>query len=106
MPGRRWRVPVENHAESVPDTCDICEYVVEHPGSDLRLEHGLVNLAAALLLDYLAEAGGGPLPLRAFAIYSVGVEPGPMHRMGPRHWYWAIWHERDVVLSLRVGSDG
>ena len=39
--------------------------------------------------------------LRSLAVSTVGVEPGPVHRMEPRHWYWAIWHERDVVLSLR-----
>ena len=76
-------------------------YAVEHPGTDLRYEHGLVNLAGDLLVDGLANAGDEPLMLRSLAVSTVGVEPGPVHRMEPRHWYWAIWHERDVVLSLR-----
>ena len=88
----------------MPDTCDICKYVVEHTGADLRLEHGLVNLAGDLLTSDLMDAGGGPLPLRALAVHTAGVEPGPVHRMDPRHWYWAIWHERDVLLSLREGT--
>ena len=76
-------------------------YAVERPGTDLRYEHGLVNLAGDLLVDDLANAGDEPLMLRSLAVSTVGVEPGPVHRMEPRHWYWAIWHERDVVLSLR-----
>ena len=97
-------MPIENHATPTPDTCDICRYAIEHAGSDLRYEHGLVNLACAFLVQDLADAGGGPLPLRALAVHTSGVEPGPVHRIEPRHWYWALWHERDVVLSLREGA--
>ena len=78
-------------------------YAVERPGTDLRGEHALVNLATYLMMSDLALAGGGPLPLRSLAVNTTGVEPGPIHEMEPRHWYWAIWHERDVVLSLREG---
>ena len=85
----------------MPDACDICKYVVESPGVDLRYEHGLVNLAMFHLVALLTEAGGGPLPLRSLAVHTSGAEPGPVHRMEPRHWYWAIWHERGVLLSLR-----
>ena len=97
-------IPVENHATPTPETCDICAYVVERPGVDLRYEHGLVNLAGDLLIQDLVDAGGGPLPLRSLAVSTVGVEPGPVHRMEPRHWYWAMWHDRAVVLSLREGD--
>lgn len=97
-------IPVENHADPTPETCDICRYVVGQPDSDLRSEHGLVNLATYLLLSDLALAGGGPLPLRSLAVGTSGIEPGPVHEMEPRHWYWAIWHERDVLLSLREGA--
>ena len=47
--GRR-DVPIENHAVPTPETCDICEYVVEHPEAELRREHGLVNLASTILI--------------------------------------------------------
>ena len=60
-----------------------------------------MNLAAAILVEDLRAAGGGPLPVRALHVGSIGVEPGPVHRLEPRHWFWALWVERDVVLMLR-----
>ena len=97
-------MPIENHDTPVPDICDICKYVVEHPANDLRYEHGLVNIASALLISELIDAGG-PLPLGAFAVHSIGVEPGPVHYPQPRHWFWALWAERDILLSLRSEVD-
>ena len=97
-------VPIENHATLTAEICEVCRYVSEQRQGDLRREHGLTNLAAAILVEDLRAAGGDPLPVRALHVGSIGVEPGPVHRLEPRHWFRALWVERDVVLMLREGS--
>ena len=53
-------------------------------------------------IDDLMEANGAALPLEALAVSGIG-EPGPVTRLEPRHWYWALMTERNLVIALREG---
>lgn len=91
----------------MPDRCYVCEYVVSRPADalDLRVEHTLVWIAQQMLIEDLREAGGEALPLETLAVSGIG-EPGPVTRLEPRHWYWALMTERKLVISLREGAIG
>ena len=82
----------------------MCEYVEARKAEnlDLRLEHTLTWIAQNMLIADLLETSGEALPLEALAVSGIG-EPGPVTRLEPRHWYWALMTERSLVISLREG---
>jgi hypothetical protein len=94
---------LERHDPPSPDACDVCKYAVER-GVDCEAEHALTRLATMLLIYDLQDASG-PTRLSGLAVGTFGVEPGPVHRVEPRHWYWALMHEPDIQLVLREGAN-
>ena len=90
---------IDYHGEPVPEICDVCKYAVEHD-LDCGYEHGRTNVATAWLVEALEEARES-VRLRAVAVSAAGVEPGPVHILEPRHWFWAMVHEPDIRISLR-----
>ena len=59
-----------------------------------------MRLATELLLDDLEELGPARLASLAVAQFPP-IDQGPQHRIEPRHWYWASFHEPAIQLSLR-----
>jgi hypothetical protein len=90
---------LEYHSDPVPDACDVCKYAVEHE-LDCGYEHARTNLARAWLVEDLAEAGES-VRLSSVAVSAAGVEPGPVHQLEPRHWFWAMFFEPEIRISLR-----
>lgn len=90
---------IDYHGEPVPEICDVCKYAVEHD-LDCGYEHARTNVASIWLVEDLIEAGE-PVRLRAVAVSAAGVEPGPVHALEPRHWFWAMFHEPRIRISLR-----
>ena len=94
---------LEYHAEPVPEVCDVCKYMVEHE-LDCGYEHARTNVALAWLIQDLGDAGES-VRLSAVAVSGAGVEPGPVHPLEPRHWFWAMFHEPEIRISLRRRPD-
>jgi hypothetical protein len=95
------REVLEYHVQPQPDTCDVCKYAVEYD-SDCAYEHARARVATAFLLEDLQElAPGETTKLDSVAVVSTGVEPGPVHALDPRHWFWAMYYEPVIRLSLR-----
>ncbi len=61
----------------------------------------MTEVAISYLLADLGDLGGGPTQLRGIAVDSIGVEPGPVHPIEPRHWYWALIEYPDFAIVLR-----
>ncbi len=95
----RWLV-LDYHTLPLPTACDVCRYVLEH-GLDCAYEHARVRLATAWLVDDLADLDGRTAGLMSLAVSHLGVEPGPVHPIEPRQWFWAIAYEPNIRLSLR-----
>ncbi len=91
---------LDYHRAPQPDTCDACEYAVTHD-LDCAYEHALVRLATLSLLEDLGALAGETTRLDALAVRSSGVEPGPLHALDPRHWFWAMLYEPDIRISVR-----
>ena len=91
---------LEYHSTPQPATCDVCLYSVEH---DLNCgyEHARARVATALLLEDLENLEGESAALSALALTRFGKEPGPVHPLEPRHWYWAMFHASDIRISWR-----
>ncbi len=89
---------IEFHAEPIVEACDVCRHAVAHE-LDCGYEHGRTNVATAWLIEDLSEAES--LPLRSLAVSAAGIEPGPVHHLEPRHWFWAMWYEPNIRISLR-----
>lgn len=88
------------HVQPVPDICDVCKFAVTN-NRDHENEHALVRLATELLIADLEEMGGGPARLAGLAVSRFPpVDHGPQHIIEPRHWYWAIFHEPGIQLTL------
>lgn len=87
------------HEPPIPGTCEVCSFAIEH-GLDPRYEHALTRLATLWLLQDLDDLAGQPARLSALAVRSAGVEPGPVHELDPRHWYWAMFYEPEIRISL------
>ena len=85
------------------DACDVCKYAVDHQ-VDSDYEHARTRLATLWLIHDLEDLAGGSSRLSGLSVYSAGVEPGPIHELEPRHWYWAVLYEHDIQLSLRRGG--
>ena len=96
---------IVKHEPVSPDTCDVCKYAVEH-GLDSGVEHTLTQAATVYLLEDLEAAPDGYLTLSGIAADAIGFEPGPVHPFEPRHWYWALLTEHEIVLSLRSNREG
>ncbi len=94
---------IEFHSEPIVGICDVCKYATTHD-LDCGYEHARANVATAWLIQDLSEVES--LPLRALAVSAAGVEPGPVHDLEPRHWFWAMWFEPNVRISLREPSYG
>lgn len=94
---------IERHVTPEPDACEVCLHVVTHPDEDLdlRLEHTLAWICQAMLVQDLAQAQR-PFPLQSLAVSGIG-EPGPVTRLEPRHWFWGMMTDRNVLISLREG---
>jgi hypothetical protein len=90
---------LEYHREPVPATCDVCRYAVDHR-LDSPYEHALTRLATLSLVEDLTDLGAGTTRLSALAVSQSGVEPGPVHSFDPRHWFWAMFYEPRIRLSL------
>ncbi len=89
---------IEFHSEPIVEICDVCKYASAHE-LDCGYEHARTNVATAWLIEDLSEADS--LPLRSLAVSAAGVEPGPVHELEPRHWFWAMWYEPNIRISLR-----
>ena len=94
---------IERHSSPVPDRSDVCHYIVSHPGEnlDLRIEHTLTWICQSSLFNDLIDSGE-PLPLQSLAVSGIG-EPGPVARLEPRHWSWALMTDRNLMISIREG---
>lgn len=90
---------IDYHGEPVPEICDVCKYAVEYE-LDCGYEHARTNVASMWLVQDL-EAAGESVRLAAVAVSAAGVEPGPVHRLEPRHWFWAMFFEPRIRISLR-----
>lgn len=93
---------LELHNPPVPAACDVCKYAVEHQ-IDPQYEHARTRLATLWLLQDLEDLSGEPARLSGLVIYSAGVAPGPVHELEPRHWFWAMFYESDIRLTLQGG---
>ena len=82
------------------EVCDVCRYAVEYQ-LDCAYEHARTRLTAMFLLQDLADLDGGTASLQGLAVSSFGVEPGPVHSVEPRHWYWAMFYYPEVRIGLR-----
>ena len=91
---------LDYHDVPQPVICDVCAYSEANPSANNRLEHTITRIATAAILEDLREAGGGPLSLIQMAVSGIG-EPGPVTRIDPRHWFWALMTERRIGLVLR-----
>ncbi len=91
---------LDYHTHPVPTACDVCAYVVAH-GLDCAYEHARVRLATEWLLEDLEDLESETAALLGLAVSHVGIEPGPVHPMDPRHWVWAMLHEGRIRVSLR-----
>lgn len=90
---------LERHNPPVPETCDVCRYAVNRK-VDSDCEHARVRLATLWLVHDLEELEDQSARLSGLTIGTVGVEPGPVHELEPRHWYWALLYEPDFRVSL------
>lgn len=88
------------HEEPRPEACDVCRYVLDH-ALDCAYEHSRTRVATAFLLSDLEDLTGGSASLSSLAVAAAGVEPGPVHPLEPRHWFWAMFHHPDIRISLR-----
>lgn len=88
------------HRDPLPTVCEACAYAVER-NLDCAYEHARTRAATNFLLQDLEDLAGGSASLRGLAVSSTGVEPGPVHELDPRHWYWAIYFSPEVQLSLK-----
>ena len=89
---------VEYHAEPVPDSCEVCRYLVEHPEYDRRLEHTLTLFAQVTMLTDLEDAGD-PLRMTSMYVETIGF-PGPQTRIDPRHWLLGLLEAPEIRLML------
>jgi hypothetical protein len=88
------------HRQPQPDICDVCLYVEEHE-LDCAYEHARARLATTFLLEDLAALPRQETTrLSALAVRSSGFAPGPVHPIDPRHWFWAMYHEPEIRISL------
>lgn len=88
------------HDKAQPETCDVCKYAIEHE-LDCAYEHSRTRVAAAFLLQDLGELNSGETTkLSSLAVSETGVAPGPVHPLEPRHWFWALYYESTIRLSL------
>lgn len=76
----------------------MCQYAVNH-GLDCAYEHARSRLATVLLQQDLEDLHGATTRLSSLAVSQSGFEPGPVHALDPRHWFWAIFHEPRIRLS-------
>lgn len=87
------------HPRPEPQGCDVCKYAIEHE-LDCGYEHARARIASAFLLQDLEELGGGTTKLDSLAVTEVGLEPGPVHPLELRHWFWAMFYEPTIRISL------
>lgn len=80
--------------------CDVCRYAVRHD-LDCGYEHARARVALAWLLQDLEELSGGVAALSSLAVEAVGIEPGPVHPLEPRHWFWALFFAPEIGIILR-----
>lgn len=90
---------LDYHREPIPDVCDVCRYAVEH-SLDCGYEHARARLATLFLQQDLEDLEG-TTRLSSIAVSHTGFEPGPVHPLDPRHWFWAMFYEPQVRLSWR-----
>jgi hypothetical protein len=90
---------LQYHARPEPDACDVCRYAVEH-ALDCGYEHARTRVATAFLLEDLEELHGATTRLSSLAVAEAGFEPGSVHPLEPRHWFWAMFHEPRIRVSL------
>lgn len=89
---------LDYHREPRAGECDVCDYAIEHR-LDLPYEHARVRLATVFLQQDLEEIDPGTTKLSSLAVSRSGLEPGPVHDLDPRHWFWAIYYEPHIRLS-------
>ena len=65
----------------------------------------MTQIATAILLEDLTLEGGGPLRLSQIAVSSIGY-PGPQKAIEPRHYFWALMTEPQLVVALRKEAEG
>lgn len=88
------------HVQPEPDSCEVCGYAVEQ-GLDVAYEHARIRMLTGFLLQDLRELEGATARFSSLAVSQIGEEPGPVHYLGPHHWYWALFFEPEVQLGLR-----
>ncbi|MFN8585404.1 MAG: hypothetical protein U0446_08815 [Dehalococcoidia bacterium] len=94
---------LDYHREPRAGECDVCDDSLQHQ-LDLPYEHARVRLATVFLTQDL-EIEPETTKLSSLAVSRSGLEPGPVHDLDPRHWFWAICDEPGIRLSWER-SDG
>jgi len=94
---------LDYHVEARPDLCDVCRYAVEHE-LDTAYEHARTRLATVFLQQDLEEIAPATTKLDSLAVSRSGIEPGPVHDLDPRHWFWGIYFEPRIRLSWGGGA--
>ena len=95
---------LERHNPPEPDACDVCRYAIDN-GVDVEHEHAMTRLAFMLLDEALAAMGGGPARLSGLAVSTFPpIDVGPIQRLEPRHYYWALFHSPTLQIVLKEGS--
>ncbi|MGE0134397.1 MAG: hypothetical protein AB7L91_03650 [Dehalococcoidia bacterium] len=91
---------LDYHIETDADVCDVCRYALDHD-FDLPYEHALVRIATLSMVEDLAQLDGRTTRVGAVAVSHAGLEPGPVHEFDPRHWFWAMFYEPRIRVSLQ-----
>lgn len=96
---------LERHDPPAPGVCDVCTHTID-ANLDVENEQALPRLATMILLEDLQSLGGGPARIASMASSTFPMVGDAVHRIEPRHWYWAVFHESDIQLVLERGTDG
>ena len=95
---------LDYHVNPLPNSCDVCRYAVQNE-LDCAYEHARARVALVWLLQDLQSLEGESASLSSLAVESVGIEPGPVHPLEPRHWYWAMFYSPEIRISLKNRDD-
>jgi len=91
---------LSRHPQPVPDVCDVCRYALDHH-TDSETEHALARLATTIVIEALDDLDGGPAAFPGLVVFTFPpVDTGPIHRLEPRHYFWAVFHEPRIRLVL------
>ena len=97
---KAWKHVLNFHEVPQPEACDVCRYAQEQQ-LDCAYEHARARVATSFMIQDLSDLNGRTASLGSLAVASVGVEPGPVHPIEPRHWFWAMFFAPEIRIGLR-----